>query len=170
MKNINISGLRRLSGSLFFLLISAGLFAQANFAGSWAFNESKSKLGDSQFRMAATAIVATQDAKVLTVETTRPGRDGQETKSTAKYNLDGTPSENPGFGNSVRKSTVTWSADKSSITIASTMSFDMNGETRTMNSSETWKLTEGGKVLLLDNVMPGFDGGEMKTTAAYDKK
>ena len=152
------------------LLLSAGLFAQTSFSGTWALNESKSNFGDSQFRMASTTIVATQDAKVLTVETTRPGRDGQETKSTAKYNLDGTPSENPGFGNSVRKSTVTWSADKSSITIASTMTFDMNGETRTMNSSETWKLTEGGKVLLLNNVMPGFEGGEMKTTAAYDKK
>ena len=153
-----------------FLLLSAGLFAQTNFSGTWAFNESKSKLGDSQFRMAATALVATQDAKVLTVETTRPGRDGGETKSTAKYNLDGTPSENPGFGNSVRKSTVKWSADKSSFTIASTMTFDMGGETRTITTSETWKLSEGGKVLLLDNVMPGFEGGEMKTTAAYDKK
>jgi len=50
------------------------------------------------------------------------------------------------------------------------MIFDMNGETRTMNSSETWKLTEGGKLLLLDTVMPGRDGGEMKTTVAYDKK
>jgi hypothetical protein len=90
-------------------------------------------------------------------------------KSTAKYNLDGTLSENQMF-NSTRKSTVTWSADKASITIASTMTFDMNGETRTMNSSQTWKLTEGGKVLLLDNVRPGQDGVEMKTTVAYDKK
>ena len=162
MKSIKIS--------FVLMLLSAGLFAQTNFSGTWALNESKSNFGDNQFRMAATTLVATQDAKVLTVETTRPGRDGQETKSTAKYNLDGTPSENPGFGNSVRKSTVKWSDDKASITIASTMTFDMNGETRTMNSSETWKLTEGGKVLLLDNVMPGFDGGEMKTTAAYDKK
>jgi hypothetical protein len=153
------------------LLLSAGLFAQTNFSGSWALNESKSNFGDSQFRMASTTLVATQDAKVLTVETTRPGMDGQETKSTAKYNLDGTPSENPGFGNSVRKSTVKWSADKSSITIASTMTFDMGGESRTITTSETWKLSEGGKVLLLDNVMPGFEGGgEMKTTAAYDKK
>lgn len=163
MKSIKIS--------IVFLMLSAGLFAQTNFSGTWAFNESKSNFGDSQFRMAATTLVATQDAKVLTVETTRPGMDGEETKSTAKYNLDGTASENPGFfGNSVRKSTVTWSADKSSITIASTMTFDMNGESRTMNSSETWKLTEGGKVLLLNNVMPGFEGGEMKTTVAYDKK
>jgi hypothetical protein len=91
-------------------------------------------------------------------------------KSTAKYNLEGTVSENTGFNNTVRKSTVTWSADKAAITIATTMTFDMNGETRTMNSSETWKLAEGGKVLILDNVMPGRDGGEMKTTVAYDKK
>jgi hypothetical protein len=170
MKSINISGHGRLAVSIVLLLISAGLFAQANFSGTWAFNESKSNFGESQFRFAATTIVAVQDAKLLTVETTRPGRDGQEMKSTAKYNLDGTVSENTGFNNTVRKSTVTWSADKSSITIASTMTFDMNGETRTMNSSETWKLSEGGKMLLLDNVMPGRDGAEMKTTVAYDKK
>jgi hypothetical protein len=152
------------------LLLSAGLFAQTNFSGTWAFNESKSNFGESQFRFAATLMVVAQDAKILTVETTRPGRDGNETKSTAKYNLDGTPSETPGFGNAVRKSTVTWSDDKTSIKISSTMTFDMNGESRTMNSSETWKLTEGGKVLLLENVMPGRDGGENKTTVAYDKK
>jgi hypothetical protein len=161
--------MKRLLFSALFLF-SACLYAQTNFSGTWALNESKSNFGESQFRFAATTLVATQDAKVLTVETTRPGMDGNETKSTAKYNLDGTVSENTGFGNSVRKSTVTWSADKAFITIASTMTFDMNGETRTMNSSETWKLSEGGKVLLLDNVMPGFEGGEMKTTAAYDKK
>jgi hypothetical protein len=169
MKNINISGLRRLSGSLFFLLISAGLFAQANFAGTWAFNESKSNFGESQWRFAATTMVVTQDAKVLSVESTTPGRDGEEMKSTAKYNLDGTASENPMF-NTTRKSTVTWSDDKASIKIASTMTFDMNGESRTMNSSETWKLSDGGKVLLLENVRTGRDGAEMKTTVAYDKK
>jgi hypothetical protein len=169
MKNNNLSRHRKLLVSFVFLLISAGLFAQANFSGTWAFNESKSNFGNSQFRRAATTMVVTQDDKVLSVETTMPDRDGNEMKSTAKYNLDGTVSENQMF-NSTRKSTVTWSADKASITIASTMTFDMNGETRTMNSSQTWKLTEGGKVLLLDNVRPSQDGGEMKTTVAYDKK
>jgi len=169
MKNISISGLRKLSGSLFFLLISAGLFAQANFAGTWAFNESKSNFGESQFRFAATTMVIIQDAKLLSVESTMPGRDGGETKSTAKYNLDGTASENPMF-NTTRKSTVTWSDDKASMKIASTMTFDMNGESRTMNSSETWKLSDGGKLLLIENVRAGRDGAEMKTTVAYDKK
>jgi len=99
MKSIKIS--------FVLLLLSAGLFVQTNFSGIWVFNESKSNFGESQFRFAATTLVATQDDKVLTVETTRPGRDGNEMKSTAKYNLDGTMSENTGFGNSVRKSTIT---------------------------------------------------------------
>ena len=50
------------------------------------------------------------------------------------------------------------------------MTFDMGGETREMKSTETWKLSEGGKLLLIENVRQGRDGDEMKTTAAYDKK
>jgi len=159
----------RLFLSLALTLISAGLMGQANFAGTWAFNESKSNFGESQFRFAATTMVVTVSGNVLSVESTMPGRDGQEMKTNAKYNIDGTPTENPMF-NSTRKSTVTWSADKNSMTIASSMTFEMNGESRTMNTSETWKLTEGGKVLLVESTRRNRDGGEMKTTAAYDKK
>jgi hypothetical protein len=39
-----------------------------------------------------------------------------------------------------------------------------------MKSTETWKLTEGDKVLQIESVRTGRDGGEMKTMAAYDKK
>ena len=154
--------------SIVFMLASAGLFAQSNFSGTWAFNESKSDFGDSQFRFAATTMVVTQAGNVLTVESTMPGRDGGEMKTTSKYNLDGTVSENPMF-NTTRKSTVAWSADKASMTIASTMTFERDGESREMKSTETWKLTDGGKVLMLESVRPGRDG-EMKTTVAYDKK
>jgi hypothetical protein len=150
-------------------MTTSGLFAQTNFSGTWAFNESKSNFGESQFRFAATLMVVTQDANTLTVESTMPGRDGEEMKTSAKYTLDGKVSENPMF-NSTRKSTVTWSADKSSLIIASTMTFDMGGETREMKSTETWKLSEGGKLLSVESVRPGRDGGEMKTMAAYDKK
>lgn len=156
-----------LSSALF--LLSAGLFAQTSFSGTWAFNESKSNFGESQFRFAATTMVITQDAKLLSVESTMPGRDGQEMKTTAKYNLDGTVSENPMF-NSSRKSTVTWSDDKTAIKIAHTMTMEFNGESRTINSSESWKLSEGGKVLLIESVRQGREGAETKTTAAYDKK
>jgi hypothetical protein len=166
----NKSILRNLMGLLVFMFISASLFAQTNFAGTWALNESKSNFGDSQFRMASAAMTVTQDAKVLTVESTRTNQDGVETKTTAKYNLDGSVSENAGRNNIIRKSTVSWSADKTTITIASTMTMERDGQSMEMKSSETWKLTEGGKVLMIDNVRPGMDGTERKTTAAYDKK
>ncbi len=149
-------------------LTTSGLFAQVNFAGNWAFNESKSNFGGSQFRMAATSMVVTQAGNLLTVESTMPGRDGGEMKTTAKYNLDGKVSENPMF-NSTRKSTATWSADKSALTIVSTMTMEFGGESREMKTTETWKLAEGGKVLTIESVRPGRDG-EMRTTAAYDKK
>jgi hypothetical protein len=170
MKSLFNSVFRNLTGFFVFLFFSASLFAQTNFTGTWALNESKSNFGNSQFRMAATSMVVAQDVKLLTVDSTRPGRDGGEMKQTSKYNLDGSVSENPGFGNNVSKSTVAWSADKTVMTIATTMTFDMNGESRTMNSSQAWKLTEGGKVLMVDNVRTGRDGNEVKTTAAYDKK
>ncbi|HOF56235.1 MAG TPA: hypothetical protein PLB43_11550 [Prolixibacteraceae bacterium] len=158
------------AGLLLFVLVPVTLFAQTNFTGTWALNESKSNFGDSRFRMAATSVVVTQDAKVLNVETTQPGPGGDEMKRTAKYNLDGSVSENPMFGDNVSKSTATWSEDKAVMTIATTMTFDMGGESRTMNSSQIWKLTEGGKVLMIENVRTGRDGNEVKTTAAYDKK
>lgn len=159
-----------ITGLLIFSLFSVSLFAQANFSGKWALNESKSNFGNSQFRMAASSMVATQDAKVLAVESTRQGRDGNEMTTTAKYNLDGSVSENTMFGNNTSKSTATWSADKNSLTIVTTMKFDRNGETVEMKSSQTWKLAEGGKMLMVESVRTNREGNEVKTTAAYDKK
>ena len=168
MKKSNSLKLRNLLGIALFCMTTSGLFAQANFSGTWAFNESKSNFGGSEFRFAATTLVVTQDANTLTVESTMPGRDGGEMKSSAKYTLDGNVSENPMF-NTTRKSTVTWSADKTSFTIASTMTFERDGESREIKSTDVWKLAEGGKVLLIESTRPGHDG-EMKTTVAYDKK
>ncbi len=165
MKNLINSLNRKLMASALFVFASATLMAQTNFSGTWGLNESKSNFGDSQFRFAATTLAVTQDAAVLSVESTMPGRDGGERKTSLKYKLDGSVSENPGFGDNVRKSTVAWSPDKTVLTI--TTSFDMNGET--MKSSQIWKLSEGGKVLLVENSFNG-PNGEMKTTAAYDKK
>ena len=169
MKKSNTLKFRSLLVVAVFCVTTSGLFAQTNFAGSWGFNESKSNFGDSQFRFAATSMVVTQDANTLAVESVMPGRDGEEMKTSARYTLDGKVSENPMF-NTTRKSTVTWSADKSSLVIASTMTLDMGGETREMKSTETWKLSDGGKLLSIESVRPGRDGGEMRTTAAYDKK
>jgi hypothetical protein len=168
MKNNQFKGSRKLLVSLFLLVVSAGLFAQPNFSGTWAFNESKSNFGGSQFRFAATTMVVVQDGNNLSVESTMPSRDGGEMKTNDKFTLDGKVCENPMF-NTVRKSTVVWSEDKTSLMIASTMNFERDGESREFKTSAVWKLAEDGKVLTIESTFPSSDG-DIKTTVAYDKK
>jgi hypothetical protein len=148
------------------------LFAQTtgvNFSGTWSLNESKSNFGDSQFRFAATSIVIKHEGNNLTDERIQPGFDGGEMKTTEILTLDGKVCENTGMMDSKRKSTVTWSADNKSITIATSMVFDMGGESSEMKSSETWKLGEDGKSLIMESVFSS-PNGDMKTTIVYDKK
>jgi len=170
MKRNYSSSFRNLAAILFFALLGYQVSAQTSFTGSWSLNESKSNMGEGRGRRAASAMVVTQDVKLLTVESTRPGPEGGEMKQTAKYNLDGSVSENPGFGDNMSKSTATWSADKTVLTIATAMTFERNGETMTRNSSQIWKLTEGGKILMVENKRTNQEGTEVTTTAAYDKK
>lgn len=171
MKNIYFSLLRKLTAFLVFILASAGMMAQTNFSGTWAFNESKSNFGDMQFRFAASIMVITQEGNNLTVESTMTGPDGTERKMTAKFTLDGQVSENQGLGNSVSKSVVTWSSDKAALSIATTMTFERDGQSIEFKPSVTWKLTDGGKGLILENSFPTPDGsGDIKYTVAYDKK
>jgi hypothetical protein len=177
MKNVHILNLNSMKvlrslmmiglSILFFLQVSAQS-GSVNFSGNWALNESKSKFGDSPFRMASTTLVVKQDGNTLSTDRTMAGPDG-EMKMTNNYTLDGKVSENTGMMDMKTKSTVAWSEDKSSITISSTMVFDMNGESREMKSAETWKLSDGGKTLTIESTRTRPDG-DMKTTAVYDKK
>ena len=175
MNKMTISNQKKLGllilSSLFILMVIP-LSAQnsnVNFSGNWVLNESKSNFGDSPFRMAPTTLVVKHDGINLSDERTQPGFDGGEMKTTEKLTLDGKVCENIGMMESKRKSTVAWSADKKAIAIATTMVFDMGGETREMKSSETWKLGEGGTTLIVESSMVSPEG-EMKSTAVYDKK
>jgi len=118
--------------------------------------------------MASTTLVVKQEGNTLSTDRTMAGPDG-EMKMTNNYTLDGKVSENTGMMDMKTKSTVAWSEDKTSITISSTMVFDMNGESREMKSAETWKLSDGGKTLTIESTRTRPDG-DMKTTAVYDKK
>jgi hypothetical protein len=153
------------------LLFTAQLSAQTgavNFSGSWALNESKSKFGDAQFRMAASILTVKQEGNNLSIDRNLSTPDGQEMKMTGKYTMDGKECENSGFMESKTKSTVKWSADNKSITIASSTVFNMNGDNMEMKATEIWTL-DGDKILKIEtsNTMPD---GEMKTSLVYDKK
>jgi hypothetical protein len=174
------SNYMKLAGLLMFLFVSSGVFAQVNFAGTWVYNQAKSVIpqapngmggGGGPMGGGGGGLTVTQDAKTITSTQTMQGPDG-EMQMVNKYNIDGTVTENTVFGDMKRKSTLTWSADKKAATIVSVMVFDMNGESREMKTTETWKLADDGKTLLIESVRPaGPDGGEpMKTTRGYDKK
>ncbi len=139
-----------------------------NFSGNWAFNEGKSNLGDGPMRMVPIALVVIQEGNNLSTERTMTGREGNEIKMSGKYTLDGKECENSGFMNMKMKSTVNWSADKKSFTIASTTVFNMNGESMEMKSTEIMQL-EGDKVLKIESTVT-TPNGDMIRTLVYDKK
>jgi hypothetical protein len=153
---------------LMFFQVSAQS-SSVDFSGSWVLNESKSKLGDSPFRMASSTLVVKQEGNSLSLDRTMPGRDGEEMKMSGKYTLDGKVCENRGIMDMKTKSTVIWSADKKSITIASSTLFERDGESMEMKSSETWKSGDGGKTMIVEATNATPDG-EVKTTIVYDKK
>ena len=154
----------------FNLLISAVSFSQgaANFSGSWAFNESKSNLGEGGFRMISQKLTITQDDKSFKLDRSFTGQDGEERKTAETYTLDGKESVNPVF-NTTKKSTAAWSADKKSLTVSSVMVFEMNGEKNEIKTVEVYKLADGDKTLSIDSQSTS-SMGERKAIMVYDKK
>lgn len=153
---------------LFIVPAMANAQGKTDFSGTWAMNAEKSNLGAAGGgpgggRGGGGNFVATQDAATLSVERTR-NRNGEETKTTTKYTLDGKETVNTtGMGES--KSTAKWSADGKTLTIVTSRSFNGND----MTSTEVWTLTDA-KTLTIASTRPGMDGAEMKTTMVYDKK
>lgn len=157
-----------------FLAVFVSLTANAqtgsvNFAGTWEFNAEKSQLGDNPFgqRMWAGNFVVTQDANLLTVSRTRTNQNGESVTTTMKYTLDGKESVNASpRGDS--KSIAKWSADGKTLNIETSRTFDMNGQSMTMKSSEAWSLIDA-KTVSIVYTFQGRDG-EMKATVVSVKK
>jgi len=150
-------------------MLSAATYAQsANFSGSWAYNESKSKLGDGGFRMISQKLTITQNDNSFTLERAFTGQDGTERKSNETYTLDGKESVNPVF-NTSKKSIATWSADKKSLTVASVMVLEMNGDKMEIKTTEIYSINDADKSLSL-NSHSTSSMGDRTATLVYDKK
>lgn len=152
------------------LLVPVTINAQSgktNFSGTWAFNAEKSNLGGGGQGggrgFGGGDMKVTQEGNVLTVATTRPGRDGAApVTTTSKYTLDGKESVNT-TQRGESKSTANWAADGKSLTIKTAQSFnDM-----TMNSTQVWTLD--GANLKVTRTMT-TQNGDMTSTMVYDKK
>lgn len=134
--------------------------AQTDLSGSWKLNAEKSKQGE--FSFAPKELVLVQKDNNLSVESLSSFQ-GQERKSTEKYTLDGKECVNAGMMNTERKSTATWSEDKTTLKIVSKMAF----QDQTFTTQETYKLNAG--TLVVESSMTMQDR-EMKETRVYDKK
>jgi hypothetical protein len=150
---------------------------KANFAGTWAVNATKSDQpaggggGGGGMRGGMSNFVATQEANLLTVSSTRTGQDGQTVTTVSKYTLDGKESINTqagrGGGDPIKvPSVATWSADGKSLTIVTTQTFN----DQTMKTTAVWTLTDAN-TLAITTTRPGFNGGDATTSKrVYDKK
>jgi hypothetical protein len=164
----NLMKLLTLAMILAFIMPVVAKAQKANFAGSWALNESKSTMpqggggggGGGRGGMMGREFTIAQEANLVTRTSTT--QDGE--KREAKYTLDGKESVNT-MGENQSKSVATWSADGKSLTIKTTMEF--NGNQRT--TTQVWSMTDA-KTLSIVQTRTGRDGNEVKTTMVYDKK
>jgi len=153
-------------------LASNGQAGKANFSGTWALNAEKSTFGQGQGQPpqgqgrggpGGGNYVAKQEANLLTVERTMGDR-----TVISKYTLDGKESVNS-TGRGESKSVATWSTDGKALTIVTTRSFERDGQTVQMKSTEVWTLT-GPTTLSIVNTSTSREGQERKRTMVYDKK
>jgi len=151
------------------LFMPAMTYAQAgkaNFAGNWIRNAEKSDQpqgGGGGGGFGGGPMTVTQEANLLTVETTRTNQSGETVKTVMKYTLDGKESINTSArGDS--KSVVTWSADGKSLNVTTTRNFNGND----MTTKAVWTLE--GANLVVKTTMPTQDGTERTMKVVYDKK
>jgi hypothetical protein len=150
------------------LIISSSLFGQVNFTGNWAFNETKSNVGEGGTRMVSRKITITQTENSFTIERYFIDRQGQERKTTETYTLDGKESINTIF-NTEKKSIATWSDDKKSLNVSSQMVFEMNGQKNEIKSVEVYSIDDSSNILTI-NSHSTSSVGERKTLLVYDKR
>ena len=140
---------------------------RVNFSGDWKLDESKSELGDFGGRVAR-SIKADQKDNVITIERTTPGFNGGDpVTTTVTLTYDGKVTESEGFGGSKRKSTASWSADGSTLTVNNTTTFERDGQTNEFKSTETWTVTKDGFLSVV--TYSNSPRGESTTKAVYTK-
>jgi len=71
-------------------------------------------------------------------------------------------------GRGESKSTATWSADGKTLTIVTTSTFERDGQTTEMKSTQVWSLTSPTALSIVTTMTT--PNGERKTTMVYDKK
>ena len=122
--------------------------------------------GGMRGRMTPSQLKIAQAGNNLTVDRIVKVEYQDDRVTTDKLTLDGKVCELPGFGDSIRKMTATWSADGTALTITSNSVFERDGNKFEMSTTEVWTMKDG--VLSIDATSK-TPRGERKTVLAYEK-
>lgn len=145
------------------VIFSSAIFAQGpDFGGSWKLNTTKSTLG-AEFSMAPKDVIIVQNGNDMSVEKHSEFQ-GQEFVSTDKLTLDGKECTNTAFQDMQKKSTCTWSDDKTSLKVVSKMSMGDGGD---ITITEIYKL-DAGSLVIESKSTSSF--GDMSEKMVFDKK
>lgn len=149
-------------------LFSAFSFKAANFSGTWKLNEGKSELGQFGTRGAAIKIVIKQTAETFKfVRTTTNGFDGNAMDITENIII-GKESENIGFANGMKISTLTWEAGEQSFKVNFLLKLDFQGQAMELKGNEKWEISTDGNTLTINSTI-STPQGDFSTKSVYDK-
>lgn len=141
-----------------------------DFSGNWLKNKYRSTAsggmtgGEPPFLM-----IVEQDDDVVFVKKYSMTEYGDDQITREEINLDGSEMRSTTMMNAERISTANFSEEEKSIKIQSVAKFNFGGREMEMKSSEEWTLKEGGYVLEVIQISPGFRGGENKSVLIFEK-
>ena len=147
---------------------AAFVIRKADFKGDWTFNEGKSKLGESRFRMAPAKLKVSGEGESITIERTNNTPNGETATSSEKLTFDGKATESTVFGTAKKSSVAAWSANGEELNINATLTFERDGKSFEIKTTEVWKLIDGGKTLSIDYTSVS-QRGTTNQTFVYDK-
>jgi len=141
-----------------------------DFSGQWLRNEVKSEMsgggmmGDPPFLM-----IVDQDEDTVFVKkySMTEYEDDQITRE--EIMLDGSEMRSTAIMNAVVISTALFIEEEKTIQIRSSAKFNFGGRETEMKSSEAWTLKDGGDILEIVQISPGFRGGENKSVLVFEK-
>jgi hypothetical protein len=113
-------------------------------------------------------MVLAQSGNDLNVQKIFSSPDQGEFTGDEKLTLDGMECKSD-FMNSPRVSTAKWSPKGDTLTVSTTIAFDMNGEKSEMTMKEAYSLTDSGKALSVEHYSKST-WGERKLSLVFDKK
>jgi mannan endo-1,4-beta-mannosidase len=149
-------------------LPALSLSKPANFSGEWVLNEDKSTLDNFGAGSLPAKLKIVQNGNEMSVQRSYIEEWQDDRITDEKIMLSGEETKST-YMNSPRVTIANLSANKDTLTIKSKTTFNFNGQTSQMLTTETWDLQTHGKVLSITQLSTS-QRGDRKITMIYEKQ